>query len=504
MEIDPVQALRQRTSRRPDEVALVVGQRSWSNRELLTQSESLAVGLVARGVSSGDRVSIQMQNAPEIVATYLACAIVGAIAAPLNTRWTAVELAPVLGQLDPVLHVDDPHLDAVVAATGHAVPRFIVGPPDPVGARPFDDLLAASAALPPTEVPTSRHRLLLLLGTSGTMGETKLVVHTRATVSASIDAYRVGILRDTRVALCPLPLVHASGVFHALACVGLGIRLIVPDDQSPGALLDAVETYGPDYFIGVPALYDALVGEQRARPRAIGTLRRCITGGDVCPPEVHHAVAETFGLPVRQQWGCTEVVSVFDCGDQDGSVSLLLPGSSVRMIDRSGDEVRRGEAGELLVRSAGVSPGYWDGPGGLVGEPVDGWFASGDLFRRGEGAQCWFSGRVKDLIVRSGSNISPIEVGDVLRSHPDVAAAVVVGVPDATLGQRVAAVLGLRQGVDPNRAPHVVREVRAAVDERLARYKQPDQVEVVDHIPQTDLGKVDRQAVLELLTRAEK
>jgi long-chain acyl-CoA synthetase len=233
-----------------------------------------------------------------------------------------------------------------------------------------------------------------------------------------------------------------------------------------------------------------LIQCQRERARDVGSLRMCIAVGDVCPRELQREFQDVFGVPLRSVWASTETGPPFSCGLEPGPVSRIAPGTHVRLVDDNDKPVPHGEPGELLIRTPGMAAGYWTGRNCVEDLLMDGWFRTGDVMRRGDGDDLWFVSRKKELLVRGGDNISPVEVEQVLIAHPAVRDAVVTGVPDATLGQRVVALIQLEDD-----AGAVLDDVRARVATQLAAYKVPEQMYVVQGIPKNPLGKTDRRTV---------
>jgi long-chain acyl-CoA synthetase len=210
----------------------------------------------------------------------------------------------------------------------------------------------------------------------------------------------------------------------------------------------------------------------------------------VCPIQLQVEFEAAFGAPLRNIWAATEVVGALTEGLRPGPVSRIAPGAQIRLVDDEGRDVPRGEVGEFLVRGPNVTVGYWAGPDRIDDATCDGWYRSGDLMRRGDGDELWFVGRKKDIIIRGGSNISPLEVERVLLSHPLVRDAAVFGVPDPVLGQRVAAIVQLSGGVSDGALGDILRDTR----QKLADYKAPERLLAVDAVPRNSLGKVDRSA----------
>jgi long-chain acyl-CoA synthetase len=220
-------------------------------------------------------------------------------------------------------------------------------------------------------------------------------------------------------------------------------------------------------------------------------MRFCLVAGDVCPAQLQQDFPNMFGPLLHSFWGSTETFGTFTFGLQPGPVSRPAPGTQFRLVDDKGELAPRGEVGELLVRGPSVTVGYWSGPG-QIDAPSDGWFHTGDLMREGEKHELWFVSRKKDLIIRGGSNISPIEVERVLMAHPAVCDAAVIGIPDVILGQRV---VGLVKLAD-NSGKSILDDILANAKARLADYKVPEWLEVVNEIPKNALGKIDRKSLL--------
>ncbi len=196
------------------------------------------------------------------------------------------------------------------------------------------------------------------------------------------------------------------------------------------------------------------------------------------------------GVPLRSFWAATEA-GLLSHGLQSGPVTPVPPGMGVRLVDDAGKPVRRGGTGQLLIRGPGVFAGYWAGPGRIEAAPQDGWWHSGYLMRQGDGDELWFVSRKKELIIRGSSNISPVEVEQVLLAHPAVRDAAVVGIPAPALGQRVAALVQLQDTTNCR----FLDDIRAHASVQLADYKMPEQLKVVRTIPRNGLGKIERRAL---------
>ena len=500
----PMNALLRHMTMRPDRTAFVFDNVVWTYRHVLRNAEQLSRAFVARGVQPGDRVVIHMPNRPEIATALYACFRIGAIACPTNLRSKTAELREIFRRLQPALYLGEEQLYSQVEPIESEIlageRRFVTGPSSAFkAALPWSTLVVdkgGAGRLPPMPAEDAP---AVLLTTSGTTGRPKFVTHTAATLSATAEMFARPDSDTPQTVLNACPMVHASGLFTLLRSVNWGALMIMVERFDPESVLDRIEEHGCTWMAGLPFMYDAMLEHQRKSPRNVSSLRHCLCGGDVCPIQLQAEFEATFGAPLRNLWAATEVSGALAAGLRPGPVARIAPGAEIRLVDDEGRDVPRGEVGEFLVRGPNVTVGYWVGPDRVDDATRDGWYQSGDLMRRGEGDDLWFVGRKKDIIIRGGSNISPVEVERVLLSHPLVRDAAVFGMPDPVLGQRVAAVVQLSSDADDAAFADILRDTRR----QLADYKAPERLWAVDRVPRNSLGKVDRRAAaLETLDRA--
>jgi len=487
-------ALFHQATTQPDGIAFIFDDIVWTYHDLLTGAERLSRAFLAHGVRPGDRVVLHMPNRPEMAIAVYACFRIGAIACPTNLRFKTAELRDVFQRLQPALYLGEEQLYSYVETIEPEIlagdKRFVMGTSSAYkGARPWSALLINSGAgrLPPEP---DKDAPAVLLTTSGTTGAPKFVTHTPMTLSATMEALAHPDFDARQTVLNACPMVHVAGLFALLLSVNCGAPMVMVERFDPDAVLDRIELHGCTWMLGLPFMYDALLERQRTQPRNVSSLRYCRCAGDVCPIQLQVDFEATFGVPLRNNWGATEVVGALREGLQPGPVTRIAPGARIRLVDDEGRDVPRGEVGEFLVRGPYVTVGYWAGPDRIDDATRDGWYHSGDLMRQGEGDELWFVGRKKDLIIRGGSNISPVEVERVLLSHPLVREAVVFGIPDPVLGQRVAAVVQLSSGAGNAALGDILKDTRR----QLADYKAPERLWAVDAVPRGPLGKVDRRA----------
>ncbi len=494
MKMTPMGALTHQAQTRPKSTAFVFRKEVWTYERLAVEAESLARGLAVRGVGPGDRVVLHMMNRPEMIVAYYACFQLGAIAAPLRTAFKFAELAPILQRLKPALYLGEINLYDNIAPVDASIlapnKRFAVdGTFEDHGVQPWDALFDA-AGNESLLVPPASYKPALLIITSGTTGQPKFVVHTPSTLSETIDLVvkHWGLSNDDMM-IEPLPMAHMSGTITFLSFIQFGVPFVLLESFDAGTVLDTIERYRCTWCLGFPAQYAALVECQQARPRNLTSLRICLTGADVCPIDLQERVTSTFGAPLYNVWGATESVGSLTFGLQRGPVVRIVKGALIRLIDENGAEVADGEIGELLIRGANVFDGYWNDPQATAASLKAGWYHTGDLMRRGEGDELWFVSRKKDIIIRGGTNVSPVEVEQALVAcHPAVEEAAVVGIPDVVLGQRVFGFVKLAAAA----RDAIVSEILHNVATRLASYKVPEGLLVIDELPRNALSKVDR------------
>jgi acyl-CoA synthetase (AMP-forming)/AMP-acid ligase II len=488
-------ALFHRATTRPDGTAFIYDGVVWTYHDLLTGAEQLSRALLARGVRQGDRVVLHMPNRPEMAAALYACFSIGAIACPTNQRFKTAELREIFQRLEPTLYLGEEqlysHVEPIEPEILAAEKRFVTGPSGAYkGAMPWSALFVDSVSTGPMPPEPDKDAPAILLTTSGTTGRPKFVTHTPATLAAAVETYAHVDLDAAQTVLNSSPMTHAAGLFAFLASVNFGAAMVLVERFDPDAVLDQIELHGCTWMPGLSFMYGALLERQRKRPRNVNSLRYCRCGGDVCPIQLQVDFEAAFGTPLRNTWSATEVVGSHRHGLRPGPVTRIAPGAQIRLVDDEGRDVPRGEVGEFLVRGPYVTVGYWVGPDRIDDATRDGWFHSGDLMRQGEGDELWFVGRKKDIIIRGGSNISPVEVERVLLSHPLVHDAAVFGVPDPVLGQLVGAVVQLSNGVSAAALDAILSDTK----QQLADYKVPERLLAVDAVPRNSLGKVDRRA----------
>jgi long-chain acyl-CoA synthetase len=444
--------------RRPEHPALRWDGGVTSYRALIAGAADFAERLRSRGLGPGHRLAISLGNGPEFVTTVLGGLAAGVTVAPLDPLLTTEEREDILGDLRPALFV----------STG-------------AGGAPVERRGDASPGLPAA----------LVLYTSGSTGRPKGAVLSHAALTAANRSWAGPVigLREDDVVLAALPLSHAFGLNGALLApllAGVTVRLV--ERFVPATVAGILARDGVSVLPGVATMFHRLleVGGFAGAPR----LRLGVSGAAPCPWDLAEAWRARTGVRIVRGYGSTELFRPLsyladDPTDHPGCVGRPVPGVEIRLVDDENRPVPSGEEGELLIHTPAVMDGYLGSPEDTKAVLVDGWFRTGDLARVTPDGYVTIAGRKRERIKRGGYSIFPAEVEAALLAHPAVAEAAVVGVPDAALGEEVAAWVVLRP-----EATAGAEELIAWSRERLAAFKYPRRVTLVDALPRSATGKV--------------
>jgi malonyl-CoA/methylmalonyl-CoA synthetase len=457
--------------------------------DVMALSGRLANALRARGVVPGDRVAAEVEKTPEALVLYLACLRAGAVYLPLNTAYTLAELGYFIADAEPKLIVCDPEKRAGIIgiAAGAAVETL-----DAAGRGSLADLAAAEAE--DFETVTRRaDDLAAILYTSGTTGRSKGAMLTHGNLVSNaltlVDYWR--FTRDD-VLLHALPIYHTHGLFVATNTVLFAgaSMLFLPkfDAETLVGLLPRATA-----LMGVPTFYTRLLGHPRLTRAATAHMRVFISGSAPLLAETHREFRERTGHAILERYGMTETSmntsNPYDGDRVAGTVGFPLPGVLLRIADpERGQALPQGEIGVIEVKGPNVFKSYWRMPEKTAAEfRPDGFFITGDLGRIDERGYVSIVGRAKDLVITGGFNVYPKEVESEIDALPGVVESAVIGVAHPDFGEAVVAV------IVPTR-PGATDEalIIGALQDRLARFKQPKRVLVVDELPRNSMGKVQK------------
>jgi fatty-acyl-CoA synthase len=486
--------------------------RRWTYAQFDAAVNEVARGLLARGIDKGDRVGIWAPNCAEWVITQYATAKIGAILVNVNPAYRTHELAYVVRQsglrlLISAVAFKTSDYRGMIAEIGFTETVFI-------GTPEWDALIAAGKgrSLDERAATLAFDDPINIQYTSGTTGFPKgaTLSHHNILNNGFFVGELVGYTEADRICI-PVPLYHCFGmVMGNLAATSHGACMVLPAQGfDPAASLRAVTQENCTSLYGVPTMFIAELGLPDFADYDLSSLRTGIMAGSPCPVEVmKRVVAEMHMTEVAICYGMTETSPVSTMTRRDdgldrrtATVGRVMPHLESTVVDpATGRPVPRGEAGELCTRGYSVMLGYWDQPEATA-EAIDAarWMHTGDLATMDTDGYLNIVGRIKDLVIRGGENVYPREVEEFLYSHPDVSDVQVIGVPDRTYGEELMAWVVLRPGAEPLTA----EAVREFCKGKLAHYKVPRYVHVVDGFPMTVTGKVRkvemRERAVELL-----
>ncbi len=491
----------------PDKIAVVDNHGASYNYSALDHAAScLANWMLAKGIESGDRIAFQLPGWCEFTVIYLACLKIGAVSVPLLPSWREAELVWVLNKCQakmffaPTLFKQTRPVDLILQLQNQ-LPQLqqIVGVDKLAPATSslsLSQIIADNTPLT-TAITTHGDELAAVLFTSGTEGLPKGVMLTHNNILASERAYCARLnLTWQDVFMMPAPLGHATGFLHGVTAPFLiGARSVLLDIFTPDACLALLEQQRCTCMLGAtPFVYD-LLNVLEKQPADLSALRFFLCGGTTIPKKVARE-CQQLGIKLLSVYGSTEssphaVVNLDDPLSRfmhtDGYAAA---GVEIKVVDDARKTLPPGCEGEEASRGPNVFMGYFDEPE-LTARALDeeGWYYSGDLCRMDEAGYIKITGRKKDIIVRGGENISSREVEDILLQHPKIHDACVVAMPDERLGERSCAYVVLK-------APHhslSLEEVVAFFSrKRVAKYKYPEHIVVIEKLPRTASGKIQK------------
>jgi fatty-acyl-CoA synthase len=488
----------------PGNVALQYGAEQRTFADLDKRVTRLARALRDRGVERGDRVAVFMQNRLELLEGYFAACRLGAIAVPVNFRLVPDEIAYILNDSGAkALLVDHPLAGTAAAVRPRArglTTMIASGGEEAVeglGAEPYEEVLAAASGMP-LAIDVVEDDPAFIMYTSGTTGRPKgaVLTHYNLFMNTVNCALTQGINGSDEVWLSGLPLFHIGGLNGILFYLMVGGRSIIlkSGDFDAAAVVDLLEREQVTSCYFVPSQWKQICEVPGIRDRRLA-LRRISWGASVAPPSVLQAMADTFpGVPNFNMFGQTEMSSVTcalrgeDAVRKMGSVGTPVINVEARIVDETMADVPVGEVGEIVYRGPTVLREYWQKPEATAEAFAGGWFHSGDLCRMDEDGFIYVVDRKKDMIISGGENIYCAEVEAAIDAHPKVAEVAVIGVPHEKWVETPQAVIVPVVPADPPSEKEIIEHCRS----RLASYKKPTSVVIVDALPRNAAGKVQK------------
>ncbi len=471
--------------------------RTRDNRQFNERVNRTAHALQSLGAGCGERVAALMTNAPEFLEMFFACAKIGAMIVPVNTRLAVPELIFLLADAGPRVLVFSPEVVDKAGAVREAVPEIgqllINGPATVEWAASLEEAIAPfPTEEPPVGAVVNLDDPVMIMYTSGTTGRPKgaVLTHGNFLFGAIHSLHGYGLSNGCK-SLVVAPMCHIGALAASVTpVVYAGGSLVIRPFDNPSDVLDLIVREGVTYMFAVPIMFEMLSHTPGWPDADFSHVDFFIAGGAPMPVDLIRKYQEEKGVRFAQGYGMTETLRTTSLGLADaiqksGSVGKEVFHTFLRLVDDAGNDVPPGEVGEILVKGPTVFRGYWNLPEETAAAFRDGWFITGDLARRDEEGFLYLAGRKMDLIISSGENVYAVEVERAIEAIPGVAAAAAVGVPDPKRGEVVAAYVQLEPG-----AAMIGTDLTEALYETIAPFKIPKRVYFVETLPRNSAGKI--------------
>ncbi len=497
--------LRTTAAHRPEAPVVVGDGRNLTHGELDTRSSRIAAGLVRAGLEPGDRVAMLARNATEYWELFFAASRSGLVVVPINFRLAAAEVEFIVSDVAPrALVVEDVLMDSVTEAAAILVdgPRLVFTQGSdplevPSGWGAFEDFVAASPADDPRRDATGDD-LAFIMYSSGTTGRPKGVMTTVAGFLWAVERFGANFdVSPASVSLVPTPYYHIAAGGWSLIAIAAGGRIVQFTEVTPQKMVSHMVEHQTTHVVMVPTVIQAFVSSPEVSAVDFSCVEWLVYGGSPISESVMVRAQEVFGARLAQTYGLTETIGVATILGPESHTSATsgLLRSAGRPVDgveleirdpETGTRCATGETGEVVVRGGCVTLGYWRNDAATA-ETLDGdgWFRTGDAGYVDAEGFVYLRDRLKDLLTSGGENVYPAEVENAIMSHPDVLEVAVIGIPSEKWGETPHAVVVPRPGREVT-ADAIIAHTR----DRIARYKCPTSVEVVEVLPRNPSGKV--------------
>lgn len=490
-----------------DKTAIISDEVRVSYAELGAAARRVANVLRDHGVEKGDKVAMMVPNVPEFTMIYYGILQTGAVVVPLNCLLRRPEITYHLNDSEASIFLpwkgfEAEFLEAFEEAETCRELIVVGRAGDRARASRHKSLTSLMSDASDTfdTVQTMPDDTAVILYTSGTTGRPKgaELTHFNLFFNALSVRDRVLPMTSDDVCLAVLPFFHSFGqtcVQNAPLMAGATLTMLTAFDTE--RMVEIIKRDRVTMVALVPSIYIRLLNMPTLKASDLSTLRMCVSGGDALPPTVLHDFERRFGKRILEGYGLTETSPVasfnlLDKPSKPGSIGVPIWGCEIRIMREDGSFADVDEVGELVIRGHNLMKGYYRQPVATEEAIVNGWFHTGDLGKVAADGYLSIVNRKKDIIIRNGMNVYPREVEDVLESHPAVAEAAVVGIPDPVRGEEVKAYVCLKEG-----AMAGVEEIDAYCQERLARYKYPRVIEIRSSLPKGPTGKVLKRELRE-------
>ena len=481
----------------PDALAVhdLTSQRKFSWRELNNRIDGLARQLLKQGLAAGDRIAYLGLNSSDVVEIFFASLRIGAVYVPLNFRLTPPELSFIIGDCTPKALFYDLTFAQVISAIDEAVMPALRYETALDGSDSSYEASLTGDITPVTPAPADGDTLSMIMYSSGTTGKPKGVMYTRRMMLASaLNLLQPSEFSPDTAVLNVMPLFHIGGMQFVLMAIKMGIPHLMMRAFDPAAMLSAIDdpTLGVTNIGGVPAMWSAMSLMPNIDAIDFSRIRTAATGAESVPePMLREWQAR--GILLQEVYGMTETSGVIciaqkaDLPEHMGYAGRALPFGDIKVMKSESEEAAPGELGEIWMRGATVTPGYWNRPDATEETFVGDWLKSGDIGRMDETGRLSVEDRIKDMYISGGENVYPAEIESVLMAHPDIREIAIIGVADAKWGEVGCAIVASISG-----EPVSLDQIHALCEGNLARFKWPQRVIHTDALPRNSTGKVQK------------
>ena len=483
-------------ARFPDRPCVIGDDRTYTFADVDARADRVEQAFRAAGLSKGDRVALLARSEPEYFELQVAAQRSGLILVPLNFRLARHELEVVIADCEPRLLIHGPGHAQSAAELRHP---HTWGIGDSLHGEPYEEMLTRFEPLGQrtrldSETPSA------ILYTSGTTGRARGAITSNGTLWARVNLFglEMGMVPGDTF-LFPIPMFHVSSA-AAFAFTYRGATVVLMRDFDVTRAIDLLAHHRATHAVFVPTMLGRIIDHLTAVPAALESLRLILYGGSAIAPELLRRATKLLGCEFLQGYGLTEAINATMLRPEDhdpvrhpdllASAGTDTISYQVRVVDADGDELGPSEIGEIVIRGPGVMDGYWAAPEATAQVLRKGWLHTGDLGYRSAAGYLYITDRLKDVIVSGGENVYSREVEDIISEHPGVLEVAVIGIPNARWGESVHAEVVPRTGaaVDPD---ELIAHCRA----RLAAYKAPKSVQIVDELPKNASGKILKREV---------
>lgn len=481
----------------PDGLALydLTADRPFSWRQFNDRVDALAHRLIMEDVGPGDRVAYLGLNSSDVVEMFFATVRIGAVYVPLNFRLTAPELSFIIGDCTPSAVIYDRAFQAVIDAIDTLVmPPVLIETALDGSDSGYEQCLITDRG-PQQAAPANADTLSMIMYSSGTTGKPKGVMYTRRMMLASaLNLLQPSEASPESRVLNVMPLFHIGGMQFVLMAVKFGIPHLMMRSFEPATMLDAIGNteLNISNIGGVPAMWSAMSLMPNIDEVDFSRIRVAATGAESVPAPMLEEWQQR-GILLQEVYGMTETSGVVcmaqkaDLPEHMGYAGRALPYGDVKVMKSDHEEAAPGELGEIWMRGASVTPGYWNRPDATEEAFAGDWLKSGDIGRRDETGRLSVEDRIKDMYISGGENVYPAEVESILMSHSDIREVAIIGVADQKWGEVGCAVIATISGEALE-----LSAVHALCEANLARFKWPQHVVMTDALPRNSTGKVQK------------